>query len=133
MYHLGRGMAPTHIDLLRQESRSYGESWNYYPSKNCVVFQEVFEIEKDGKQKYCAGYWMLDQRTKVDRFLLLKNHEIVDKLAGGAVIKTFDVSENWQIWMSEICKEKTTLYRLRTYVLKGMPFCLKKALSNAKV
>lgn len=102
------------------------------PATSAWSFLLVTASKKYVKARFFVDYRTLRQKTKADRFLLPRNQELFDELAGSVLITTLDFfSRYWQIKMSEHCKEKTTFVcRFGTFQFEGMPLELVNAPST---
>lgn len=87
----------------------------------------VIATRKDGKRKFCAQYWFLNQVPRTNRQPSPKIEEVLDRFVGYKVFTTL-FSRYRKIEIDKRCREHTTFFiHTNTYQLEVMPLRLVNA------
>lgn len=109
VYHRSRRIAPEHNAVLRQEIHVMLKAGIITPSALQWSFPVVIVTKKDRKARFCVYYRVLYRRMIADSLLLSNVQESFEELTSRVFFTTLDFFlENWQIRMSDSCKEKAT-------------------------
>ena len=103
-----RRIPPSLIQELREQLREMLDIGAIRNSKSPFSSNDVIDLKKDGRIRFCIDYWKLNQRTVTDAYAIPRIDDTLHLLAGAKYFSTLDLKSGyWQVEMKEADKAKT--------------------------